>query len=326
MKKQILILVFLLTALFNVFAQTPQPVQDFASHPRVFTKRYSFWTEYNLNGSITEDKKWQYSFDYQYRRMADASYIKNGAHANIFKDPFQQVFRPWIHYWIKPGAVRLSLSPIGYWITWTPPRDASLYTNIDNATGRLSFPEFRTCPQITFISKVGRLEIQNRYRYEFRWLGQRHKSDNVISDFGDGYSFGPSGPYGSAHRGRLRYMLRFNLPLNNTKIDKNTWYLTAWDELFLNIGRHIPNNKLLDQNRTIVMLGYKFKSEVPIRLEVGYTLQQVYKFDINTPPTQPNVTYGKNNVELNNALQFYVIFEEFHKLFKKREPKVEQVQ
>src|ERR1700761_8355798 len=104
----------------NAQTSTPVPAQNLAQDPRVNTQRKSFWFETNIGGSITANKRWQYQIDYQYRRMADASYVVGGNHSNIFKDPYQQVFRPWIHYWAIPGQVRLSLSPLGYWSTRTP--------------------------------------------------------------------------------------------------------------------------------------------------------------------------------------------------------------
>ena len=110
------------------------PVQNFGSEPRAYTQRKSFWTEFNISGTISKDKRWQYQMDYQYRSMSDASYIQGGQTGNIFKEPYQQVLRPWIHYWLIPGALRFSLSPIGYWVTWTPGVETALYPNKDGAT------------------------------------------------------------------------------------------------------------------------------------------------------------------------------------------------
>lgn len=270
--------------------------------------RYSFWEETNFFGHLTADKKWQYQVDYQYRRMSDASTINGGQHYNIFKDPYQQVLRPWIHYWIKPGAIRFSLSPLGYWATWLPPQEPQSTPEGKSAVGqRVFFPEFRVCPQVTLVQKFGRFEVIQRYRYEFRWLGQKTQVAGDISDFGDGYNFGPNGAYGSNHAGRIRYQLRCQFPLNNAKIEKKTFYVNAWNELFLAVGKNTPVNRIFNQNRLIALLGYKFNTEYPIRVEAGVTYQALFQYSA-----------GAVNVENNTALTVYLIFDEFHTLFKSK--------
>src|SRR6476620_9837790 len=253
MKKTITILLFVICNHF-AFAQLTQSQLP----TRNYTTRKSFWTELNVSGPISKDSRWQYQIDYQYRRAADANYIEGGNTANIFKDPLQQVFRPWVHYWIKPGAIRFSLSPLGYWITWTPPEEGSVYTTknpvldeqgnpvvINGKTqyqdqGQTVFPEFRVCPQVTMVQNIGRLQLTQRYRYEFRWLGQRAASNGGFDDFEQGYNFKPNGVAGANHAGRMRLQVRAQLPLNKPKIEQNTVYLNAWDELFVSTGKYIP--------------------------------------------------------------------------------------
>ena len=60
------------------------------------------------------------------RRLYEAGHVPGAVFFDL--DP-QQVFRPWIHYWMVPGVLRFSLSPIGYWVTWTPGEESSLYPN-----------------------------------------------------------------------------------------------------------------------------------------------------------------------------------------------------
>jgi len=304
---------------------TPTPVQNFTAHPRAYGHRYSMWNEENFSGSISKDKRWQYQIDYQYRRMSDADYIVGGKTSNIFKNPYQQVIRPWLHYWIKPGVVRFSLSPLGYWITWTPPDEGSVYKTKDgNNVGKTVNPEFRICPQITTVTNIGRLQIQNRYRYEFRFIGQRVASTGSWDDFGLGYNFAPGGAGGSNHQGRLRLQFRAQLPINKPKIEKNTIYLNAWDELFISVGRHADYQKMLNQNRVVGLIGWKLPTEYPIKIEAGVTYQTVYLYNINAVPTQPNLTYSGRNAEINMAYTVYVIFDEFHSFIKKK--KVENLQ
>jgi hypothetical protein len=313
-------------------APTPTPVQNFGTSPRAYVDRKSFWSEFNFNGSITKDGRWQYQIDYQYRRAADASYVQGGDHSNIFKEPYQQVLRPWIHYWVVPGAIRFSLSPLGYWITYTPSGEAALYSNKDGkTTGQSVYPEFRICPQITTQQTVGRFQFVQRYRYEFRFTGQRRAADNNFSDFDKGYYFAPtalgnqsSNYYGNNHAGRLRVQTRMQVPLNHAKMIDKTVYLNVWDELFIGTGKHVSNGKLLNQNRVVALLGYRFNGSVPIKIEGGVTFQTVFLYNASTPlASDPNVTYKGNNVENNTAYTIYIIFDEFHKLFKKKDKEAE---
>jgi hypothetical protein len=333
MKKLLLSLALFLAFIGSSSAQAPAtPVQNFNDHPRAYAHRYSQWFEANIAGSISKDKKWQYQLDVQYRRMSDASYIVDGQHSNIFKDPYQQVYRPWIHYWIKPGAIRFSLSPIGYWITWTPPAEGAIYTSSQGNVGKTVFPEIRTCPQITMVQNVGRFMFSNRYRYEFRWIGQRHASSNGIQDFGFGYDFAPNGSYGSNHQGRFRWQTRMQVPLNSKTMEKNTIYINAWNELFLSVGRHVGFQKMLNQNRTVALIGWRLPTEFPIKIEAGVTYQANFLYNMSTPPTNSSVTYADSkgmsrNVELNTAYTVYLIFDEFHTMFKgKKKGKEEAIQ
>ncbi len=308
-------------------AQTT-PVQNFGADPRAYTSRKSFWVELNLGGNISKDKRWQYQIDYQYRRMSDANYIVGGQTGNIFKDPYQQVLRPWIHYWLIPGALRFSLSPIGYWITWTPSAETALYPNQQGVTtGQSVFPEFRMSPQVTTYQNFGRVLFVNRFRYEFRYLGVRSAADDDLSDFGKGYYFAPTevgnqstsqGWFGNNHQGRLRIQTRLQIPITNKTVTENTLYLNMWNELFLSTSKYVKNNKLLNQNRFVGMVGYRFKGRAPIKVEAGVTYQTLYFYNIDTPPTNPSVTYQNSNVEENLAYTVYFICDELGKIFQKK--------
>ena len=312
----------------QAFAQTSP--QNLNKDPRVNESRKSFWTEMNVCGSITENKRWQYQVDIQYRRMADASYIVGGDHGNIFKNPYQQVLRPWVHYWIVPAKVRLSLSPLGFWETFTAASDASLYSTPETQTsagkngntGRTVQPEFRICPQITTTDKYGIFQVWNRIRYEYRMIGNRHPaSQNYFDDLDWGYSFYPNPQgqgYGSSHQSRLRWQSRVQFALNKKKVEPGALYINAWDELFVSFGKHVNYNKMLNQNRVVAMVGFYLPTKYPIKIETGITYQTLLNYNIAAVPTQPDLTYSKQNVENNLAYTTYVIFDEFHTLFKKK--------
>lgn len=310
--KRAVLLSFLLLAT-NAISQVVSPYQDFSKNPRVLTPRYSFWFEGNINGTIKRDKnqkpKWQYQLDYQYRRNSDASYIKDGEHYNIFKDMTASIIRPWFHYWPMAGKLRLSISPIGHWGSWTPKAEEPLSY----------FHEYRTTLQGTLYYHLGKLEIQQRYRFEFRFIGNKtltnRTNDATFTDlFSKGYY--PS----TGFKTRLRYNVRLNYPVSKD----GSKYISVWDELFLGLGKNTANNKFLDQNRLVALYGIKFNHDrYPMKLEFGLTWQLQPKYNIDIPVTQ-DYTYGsfqKRNIESNLALQIYLIFDEFHKFRKSKEAK-----
>jgi len=334
MKKLIVTVALSIVGIFVAYAQTtppstPTPVQDFSAHPRAYTHRHSAWSEFNFNGSIDSAQRWQYQVDYQYRRMSDASWT-GGNTSNIFKNSYQQVLRPWIHYWVIPKKVRLSLSPIGYWITYSGPLEGQL-NKIDggqNVGTTTVQPEFRICPQITINSQLGRLLFVNRYRYEFRFNGNREQQNASFGDdLGSGYTFYPNvlgANTASNHQGRFRWQLRAQLLLNSAKMQKNTVYLNVWNELFIAMGKDVDITKALNQDRLVAMVGWKLPTVYPIRLEAGVTYQTVFNNNLGVPANNPTVTYSNRNVELNTAYTVYVIFDEFHTLFKGKGRKSKQ--
>ncbi|HSY62610.1 MAG TPA: DUF2490 domain-containing protein [Cytophaga sp.] len=323
MKKLIVTVALSIVGMLCAYAQAPvpTPVQNFAAHPRAYTHRHSAWSEINFTGSIDSAQRWQYQIDYQYRRMSDASW-SGGNTADIFKNPYQQVLRPWIHYWVIPKRVRLSLSPLGYWITYSGPDEGQLYKVNGQNQGTTVQPEFRICPQVTVNNQIGRLLFSNRYRYEFRFVGNRQQqSGGFFDDLGDGYSFYPNNigsGSGSSHQGRFRWQIRAQLLLNSKKMQKNSIYLNVWNELFLAMGKSVDFSKMLNQDRLVGLVGWKLPTAYPIRLEAGVTFQTVYQYNLGVPANNPNITYGNRNVELNTAYTVYIIFDEFHTMFSKK--------
>lgn len=87
----------------------------------------------------------------------------------------------------------------------------------------------------------GRLFIQHRYRFEQRFIEQDFKL-------------------------RFRYFLAFNLPLNNKEMLDKTFYLSAYNEIFLN-----SNDQIFDRNRLYGGLGYRHSKT--LRFELGYMNQ-----------------------------------------------------
>jgi hypothetical protein len=65
---------------------------------------------------------------------------------------------------------------------------------------------------------------------------------------------------------RMRYFLAFNIPLNHPEMIKNTVYLSAYNEIFINL-----NENPFDRNRLYGGIGFKFNSH--FRMEIGYMNQ-----------------------------------------------------
>ncbi|HEX8546552.1 MAG TPA: DUF2490 domain-containing protein, partial [Cytophagaceae bacterium] len=144
---------------------------------------------------------------------------------------------------------------------------------------------------------------------EFRWIGQRHASSANLQDFGYGYDFGTTSGFGSNRQGRFRYQFRVQMPLNNAKIDKKTWYINTWDEIFIGVGRHVGYNRTFNQNRLVALLGYRLNTQIPIKIEGGITYQTIF------------TTPYANAVEINKAYTIYLVIDDFGKFFKSNKEK-----
>lgn len=263
------------------------------TNPRDYVNNKMFWTETIINGKIKN--KWRYQLDYQYRRQAYSEDFADKNHMNPFQNNFQQVIRPWIHYQASPN-VRLSLSPLGWWGTWNPST---------SATGAHTYqPEFRICPQVTLIQKIGRIEFSQRYRMEYRIIGTKvsYSDGDKAGAFTDGYTFPDAN-----RKLRFRYFVRAIIPLTHKEMSANTLYTNIFNEVFISGGKNVGNSNLLDQNRTFAGLGYRFKK--PVRIELGCLLQEAFRFN----------NAKKNNVEQNGILQVFLIFDSLKELFKKSE-------
>ena len=297
MKKiNFILLLLFLTINVLTFAQT--------TDEREVVRRNSFWTETIFNGVIKN--KWRYQLDYQYRTTSDLSELKGGS-SNMFHNNFQHVYRPWIHYQMNEN-VRFSLSPIGFWETYTSHQETGSVRKVQ--------PELRISPQLTLSHKIyNRVMIDQRYRYEFRLLG--NKVPTNLPEFSD-YSYGTDWT-DAGRKMRMRYFLRATIPLNHKTLENNTFYITAWNELFIGLGKNTANDKIWDQNRSFLMLGYKPNWTIPMRFELGYSAIYKNTFSSKIDGTGQFIETG-HKIEKNNILQVYVIFENFNKLFAKKAP------
>ena len=118
---------------------------------------------------------------------------------------------------------------------------------IDDTDDKFDIQEHRIYQQFITRQRYGRVSIQHRYRFEQRF---------VESDF----------------RLRFRYFLALNVALSEKEMIDNTWYASAYNEIFLN-----SEDNVFDRNRLYLGLGYKLNSFV--RFELGYMNQFLPEFN-----------------------------------------------
>ena len=279
---------------------------------RHYNVKNSQWTEINFAGRISKKFDWQ--LDWQYRRQSEqVNYQPDAKLGNIFRNPYQNVFRPWIHFYPdSTRKVRLSVSPIGFWGTFGPAgSNGTVKAPGEPANDEiLEYPEIRSCYQVTTYDKIGRVKLQYRARFEFRWLGLGQPSSVVHN--GTGFDFFHGFPMRDRIlKYRLRIFSRADIALKGKTIDPKEFYLAIADELWVGLGVKTANSNLLDQNRAYFGVGYKVAKD--IRVELGY-LNQIIPQNIYASGTK-NI----RNMDFNNVIHVFVFFDNFNRFFEKKQ-------
>ena len=106
---------------------------------------------------------------------------------------------------------------------------------------KVSVNEHRIFQQFITKQKVGIVGLNHRYRFEQRF---------VEDDF----------------KMRFRYFLGLNIPLQKKDTINNTFYISGYNEIFLN-----TESAIFDRNRLYGGLGFHINSD--IRIEMGYMNQ-----------------------------------------------------
>ncbi len=114
---------------------------------------------------------------------------------------------------------------------------------VDSLDEKTGSNEHRVYQQFITRQNFGRVYLQHRYRVEERFL---------TDDF----------------QMRFRYFLSMNVPLNNKEMEKNTVYLSAYNEVFLN-----AQDVYFDRNRLYGGLGYVINKN--LRFETGFMQQKL---------------------------------------------------
>ncbi len=112
---------------------------------------------------------------------------------------------------------------------------------LPNSNQKIGANEHRIYQQFITKQKIARIVLQHRYRIEERFL----KADFQI---------------------RFRYLIGINIPLNKKEFEKNTFYLSSYNEIFINAEK-----PLFDRNRLYGALGFMIHKN--IKIEAGFMAQ-----------------------------------------------------
>lgn len=172
------------------------------------------WLIYIGNKKI--DSKWNFHHEIQYRNY------------NVIGDLEQLLLRTGIGYALTENTNAL----LGYGFIHSQ-------NYLSNSTEKIKIDEHRIFQQLINKSKIGKVGLQHRYRFEQRFVQDQFKM-------------------------RFRYFLGINIPLS--KQEQNNLYLSGYNEIFLNSKANV-----FDRNRAYVGLGRKFSKQ--LKIEVGYMNQ-----------------------------------------------------
>ncbi len=112
---------------------------------------------------------------------------------------------------------------------------------VGDTSDKVSVNEHRIFQQFITKQEFKYLSLQHRYRFEQRFVEEDFKM-------------------------RFRYFLSLAIPLNIAINDEKPFYLSAYNEIFLN-----TENQVFDRNRLYGALGWKLNSS--FRVELGYMNQ-----------------------------------------------------
>ncbi|MBL0044543.1 MAG: DUF2490 domain-containing protein [Flavobacteriales bacterium] len=148
--------------------------------------------------------------------------------------------------------------------------------------------EHQAYQQIQFTARVGKVALQHRYRMEERFIALQNADPSSES----GYTFDTY-----LYQSRFRVRLMATLPLGKReKVEPKAWFLSAYDELFLNFGDNARLD-LMNQNRISGLVGYQFNKQGNV--QVGYQLQTLQR---------PGAANGADLVEMNSTLHVILTY------------------
>lgn len=118
------------------------------------------------------------------------------------------------------------------------------------------FPEHRLWEQALVRHKVGKVDLQHRFRVEQRWIGVTTAAQHK--------------PASWRYQQRFRYLIKGTVPLAKD----SPWFLAGYNEILLHFGSN-HGASTFDHNRAYGALGYRVNKFT--RVEVGYMNQHLYQ-------------------------------------------------
>lgn len=212
------------------------PFLAFTQVKRQYTTNNNGW--YMFFGSFKFTEKVGLHAEAQWRR------------SNYILDNQQLLLRTGVNYYFNKQVS----STVGYCFVQTYP--------YGEFPSKIMFPEHRIWEQFQFTSHFGKLEMVTRFRLEQRYVYSPVLKDGVYVVGSDVYT------------NRFRLLTRFSIPFKGQAIGDKTFYITAYEELFINFGKNVAFN-IYDQNRAYLALGYKIPKLG--KIELGYLNQLVFK-------------------------------------------------
>ncbi|MEL6656950.1 MAG: DUF2490 domain-containing protein [Bacteroidota bacterium] len=196
----------------------------------------------SAQGGVDEDQLGAWYMYFGSTRFKNSQFGVQGDYQFRFWEPTgdleQILLRTGLTYTPKSGDIKLTL---GY---------GNITSGVPGESTETS-SESRVYQEALFSQKIGtRLLLTHRLRYEQRWV--------------EGQDF----------RTRYRYNLFVNIPLNATKLEKNTVYIALYNEIFINGERQIGDGRSVqyfDRNRTYTGLGYGLRDN--LRCQAGWMKQ-----------------------------------------------------
>jgi hypothetical protein len=192
-----------------------------------------FWFRLNLSDTINKRIKWEALIQ---RRTQNSSESKAG----LFDTPQFESYWLWVNYSLNKN-VKVAFSPFGYFESYVlnvKPSDESLPP----------IKEFRWAARLDHETKGKYFNYINRYNLEYRRRDLLNNND-----------YQPNW--------RVRYMVRFEKPVNNLLPKPITFIL--YDEAFIQFGKAVRNNpNVFDQNR--LYGGFSYEVLRNVKTTVGY--------------------------------------------------------
>lgn len=125
----------------------------------------------------------------------------------------------------------------------------------EESTDRNAVPEWRIWHQYQFAQPLGSLMFYHRIRIEHRWTQDFEEDSDWI------------------FRNRWRYMFRMKIPLNKSKFEPKTLYISPESELIMQSGKAVVDSPLEDL-RITTTLGYILTPRLTVAGGLMYTLGQ----------------------------------------------------